>query len=248
MTLDCIIPSTVGAPAFFGAPSEPPQTSSANELLPLLWSGLSQGSLVIAAADIDQHYARLTLRPSSRSAPQRPQLQRAAVALEAVLRGTPQKVIAMEQGVAFSTLSVGLRTATARMGLRTRFLRVPLGLPLLVQAVANPGLVSARVEGSLPSVGRVCTVVLQRTEPALVGVLSPSELAVASYVLEGLNYERIAVLRSAALRTIANQISAIGRKLNVRGRFDLLRASVECRRSAVSVTSESIPRMTPSAA
>jgi DNA-binding NarL/FixJ family response regulator len=229
MTLDCLATSSLDASVLFGPASESTRIATADALLPLLWAGLKRGTFVVKDADTDRDCARLTLRSSGRAPHPRLGFDAESVAVDAVLRGSSQKEVAMEHGVAFSTLALNLRNATERMGLRARFSRVPLALPLLAQAVAHPGLIWARLYGDLPTANECCTVVFERTESAFEDALSFCELAVARSLLEGKSYEEISAERGTSLRTIANQVCSVGRKLQVRGRFDLLRASVERR-------------------
>ncbi|HLK36962.1 MAG TPA: helix-turn-helix transcriptional regulator [Polyangiaceae bacterium] len=56
---------------------------------------------------------------------------------------------------------------------------------------------------------------------APLGSLSASERCVAELVLEGRSNNEIAGLRSTSVRTVANQIAAVFRKLNVRSRREL---------------------------
>jgi len=240
MTLECFATSTLDASVLFGPASETTRLATVSTLLPLLWSGLKRGAFVVTENSTDPHCARLTLRSSGRPPQLRLGFDRASIALDAVLRGSSQKAVAMDHGVAFSTLALILRNATERMGLRGRFLRIPLALPLLAQAVAHPGLVAARIHGDLPSADEYCTIVFERTESAFKAALSPCELAIAACLLEGKSYQEISAERGISMRTIANQVCAVGRKLQVRGRFDLLRASVERRAPTIPVPAPSV--------
>src|SRR5689334_9857938 len=51
--------------------------------------------------------------------------------------------------------------------------------------------------------------------------LTPAEIEVAEDALAGLNNAQIASKRGSAVRTVANQLAAIYRKLNVRSRLEL---------------------------
>jgi DNA-binding NarL/FixJ family response regulator len=52
-------------------------------------------------------------------------------------------------------------------------------------------------------------------------VLTPAEAAVAEDALAGLDNTQIALKRGAAVRTVANQLASIYRKLEVRSRLEL---------------------------
>ncbi|HEX6271771.1 MAG TPA: LuxR C-terminal-related transcriptional regulator [Polyangiaceae bacterium] len=200
--------------------------AGADDLLPLIWSSLKRGSLVVHDNGIDAERAWLVLeRPECVQS-----LRRAGLGdrtLDSVLLGRPQKLVAIEQGVSFSTLAVALKNSIARMNVGGCPSRVPLALPLLAHAVARRGALRASVAGHFPTrAGDRCLVVLERLEAVLRGILSPSEFAVAHRLLEGRGYTEIAEERGASARTIANQICSIGKKLGARGRFDVLRVTV----------------------
>jgi DNA-binding CsgD family transcriptional regulator len=52
--------------------------------------------------------------------------------------------------------------------------------------------------------------------------LTPAELAVALLLLEGKTYEEIAAARRRAVRTIANQVASVFRKLGISSRSQLV--------------------------
>jgi DNA-binding CsgD family transcriptional regulator len=197
-----------------------------DDLLPLLWSSLKRGSLVVHDHGSDAQRAWLVLeRPECIQFPRRAGLGDRT--LDSVLLGRSQKLVAIEHGVSFSTLAVALKSSIARMNVSGCPSRVPLALPLLAHAVARRGTLRAAVVGSFPTrAGERCLLVIERLEAVLRGVLSPSELAVAHRLLEGRGYSEIAEERGASARTIANQICSIGKKLGARGRFDVLRVTV----------------------
>jgi DNA-binding NarL/FixJ family response regulator len=220
--------ATNPAPMVTRALPEVPNTESQSDNLQRLWSGLKNGTLSIIQTDTQQTHVslRLVKRIPSRTARIAP--GRVESIFEAALCGRLQKSIALDFEIASSTVCNSLRIAMHRIGLNMPFTRVPLALPLLAQAARRPHLVSAEVYGDLPEEpGSVCMVHLGRTDPRLANALGPCELAVASLLLEGKSYKEIHCLRRTAVRTIANQLGAVGSKFGTRGRFDLLRASLD---------------------
>jgi DNA-binding NarL/FixJ family response regulator len=62
----------------------------------------------------------------------------------------------------------------------------------------------------------------RRPDAHLAGLLPAAELAVIRRLVEGSSYAEIAAARGTATRTIANQITAVFRRLRVSGRNELL--------------------------
>lgn len=196
--------------------------------LEALWSSMRRGSLVVLHTHTAPDHVAMTLGRRQGAGTPAGGTAADGSMLEAALCGRLQNAIALDSELAASTVASRLRLALERMGVEATLTRVPLALPLLAQAARRPGTVTARTIGHMPE-GLVeqCVLHLNRTESRLAGVLTPAELAVAGLLLEGKSHEEIRALRRASGRTIANQICAVGRKLGTRGRFDLLRASLE---------------------
>lgn len=68
-------------------------------------------------------------------------------------------------------------------------------------------------------------------DPALEEQLSPAEREVARMVIQGLSNAAIATRRGTSVRTVANQVAAILRKLNVDSRRSLMASALVMRRS-----------------
>jgi DNA-binding CsgD family transcriptional regulator len=197
-------------------------------LVAVLWSGLKIGLFRIDWTVTEPSQVAMALKVGDRSPLSSMPMSRGSSMLERVLLGGSQKCAGFEGGVAPSTIALALKVSAARMGLCGRFMRVPLCVPLLAHAARRPGLVSFSLEGGLPrGPGDECVVRLERTEGVLAQELTESEFAVAGALLEGKSYVEIAARRDVSIRTVANQMAAVGKKLGTRGRFDLLRASIE---------------------
>ena len=199
-------------------------SSSLSAALNSVWSGLINGRLTVTGTAISADSATLWVRPreATRNQP------RAARVFENVAGGEAQKVVAIDTGVAPSTVAAMLRSVLDGMGLRCSFSQLPLAIPLLYHATAHPELATLRCEVDCASHKLPGFVVrLRRCEWSVAPELSESEYQVIRLLLEGHAYRQIASSRRTAVRTIANQISAAYKKLGVNSRFDLLRSAVE---------------------
>jgi DNA-binding NarL/FixJ family response regulator len=77
---------------------------------------------------------------------------------------------------------------------------------------------------SLESDGRrYVALALPALDPRLLEGLSSAEREVATHHAAGATYCQIALRRSTSPRTVANQIASLSKKLDVHGRFDLIR-------------------------
>lgn len=143
--------------------------------------------------------------------------------LESVLSGLRQKNVAMDLELAPSTVALNSRLGLESLGVVGKPSRAHPLLMLAARAAAEPAQLSARLAHL--SVGRdteLRVIGAARSDRALVGVLPPAELAVIGSLIEGLTYQEIARARGTSTRTIANQISAVFRRLRVSGRNELV--------------------------
>lgn len=198
-----------------------------------LWLGLLNGTFVVTDATTTNRSATLALRARSTPLPAPSRTSTPARMLETVLRGKMQKVIAIDYRVSASAVSTRLRQITNGMGLRCDPSHLPLAVVLLAHAVERAELVEQVREGERVDGGPATFVIeLKRCDALLASKLSRSEFDVARKLLEGCTYRTIARDRVTSVRTIANQASAIFRKLGVTGRFSLLRTLLDTTRQA----------------
>jgi DNA-binding NarL/FixJ family response regulator len=111
-----------------------------------------------------------------------------------LMEGASDKSIALELGVALSTVSTFTRRVRRKLGCRP-------GEELLLLSRTRPSNMARRL--------------------ALFELLTASECEVASELLVGLSYAEIAERRRVSLRTVASQCAAIFRKCGVSGRREL---------------------------
>lgn len=188
--------------------------------LPLLWRELTRGLCKVVDGFFTHDRCVLLTSPTESA---RPIEGRRLRIVEAVLCGVGQKNIAVELQVAPSTVALNARLALESLGLQSRPSRVhPL---LMLSAWAACGQAAQHV-GALsylgPEHGSLRVISIRRPDLVLAARLPPAELAVVRTLIEGESYENIAKLRGTSTRTIANQITAVFRRLKVSGRSELL--------------------------
>jgi DNA-binding NarL/FixJ family response regulator len=143
--------------------------------------------------------------------------------VEAILCGVGQKSIAIELGLAPSTVALNARLGLESLGVWSKPSRVhPL---LMSSAVAACEQISGDVAALSylgPEHGSLRVLSIRRPDDMLAARLPPAELAVIRGLIEGVSYVQIAKRRGTSTRTIANQITAVFRRLKVSGRSELL--------------------------
>jgi len=141
-----------------------------------------------------------------------------------MLIGETQKVVASAAERSVSTVAAASRHSLSLLGLDCGLLYVPYLLVRAAHVASGVALRPSEVARTDP--GLACHVRVERPDLFLRAVLSEVEREVAGLVLEGYANDTIARRRKVSVRTIANQISSIFRKLEVSGRNELLCALV----------------------
>jgi DNA-binding NarL/FixJ family response regulator len=146
---------------------------------------------------------------------------------ERVLGGRSQKQVSEELGVSPSQIAGALRETLKAMGFSCAPSSVPLQLKLAYRAAS----LGRSVEGRLSRFhwqGKTYEVIsVARIEQKLEARLNGAEYQVLRLVFEGCSVEQIAARRAASVRTVANQVSSIFRKLNVTSRSELCQLVVD---------------------
>jgi DNA-binding NarL/FixJ family response regulator len=162
----------------------------------------------------------LLLEPLCRPAPRRERevLRRASL-------GGSGKVIALEFGLSFSTVSHHLTRGLARRGFESR--AELLAIAALADASAHPG----RQAGSVGARNHGMSEVVIDGKPKIiawfahaapeVSLLTPAERAVVDAAVLGNSNAEIARQRGASPHTVANQLASAYRKLRVGARWEL---------------------------
>lgn len=190
--------------------------------LPSVWPELISGRarIVDSGATQAQHYVQLAISGAG-AEPNKLSARQVSV-FERVLLGEAPKVVAMELGYSISTVASDVGVCLRAMGLTGRSHGIPGLLVLALHALRGrarcPGV---RIE-RLPGESQDFQVTSSRLELPLRDRLRPSELGVVALLIEGKSYAEIARLRQTSVRTTANQVGSVYRKLQVSGRIALL--------------------------
>lgn len=140
--------------------------------------------------------------------------------IELLVRGVSQKVVAIDFGIAASTVSMHTRAGLARLGLRCSVSRLPLLINLVVMAGLHPDrFTNARL--SEPRRG-LLLVSMAWPKESLLLPLSGSERQVIELLIAGLSNWEISEHRGTSPRTVANQLAACFAKLRLSGRTQLM--------------------------
>jgi DNA-binding NarL/FixJ family response regulator len=192
--------------------------SSATSVLQL-WRDLTGGHNRVADGFFTSDRCYLLLAPVSAQA--RPLEARRLAILEAVLRGASQKCIAIDHRLAPSTVALHAKLALENLGVMDRPSRTHPLLMRIARSASKHG--EARCSNLYLDAEREYRVVsMARPEQPLRSVLPSAEFEVIQSLVEGLSYQDIAERRDTSARTVANQISAVFRRLQVSGRNALV--------------------------
>jgi DNA-binding NarL/FixJ family response regulator len=197
-------------------------TATTEISLALLWCELSRGVSRVVDGFFSDERCYLVLSIKTRNAPTPIEGRRLEI-LEAVLSGMRQKNIAMELKLAPSTVALNSRLALENLGVPGKPSRAHPLLMLAARAAAEPKLVLARwstLAGA--DDGELRIISMPRPDFALDNLLPSAELAVIRSLVEGKSYQEIGRERGTSTRTVANQISAVFRRLHVSGRNELV--------------------------
>jgi DNA-binding NarL/FixJ family response regulator len=184
------------------------------------WQRLAQGTLFVVDDffEGERCYLVLEAKPASHGVE-----GRRLDILVAVLSGLRQKNIAIDLGLAPSTIALNSRLALQSLGLSCRPSRAHPLVMLAASSGREPSLTVARCATLKTAEGQELLVVgMPRPDRHLTTLLPSAELAVIRSLVEGLSYEEIAQQRGTSTRTIANQITAVFRRLRVSGRNELV--------------------------
>jgi DNA-binding NarL/FixJ family response regulator len=190
--------------------------------LALIWRELVGGSCRVNDSFFTEERCYLVLTPTL-GAERAPIEGRRRDILESVLCGLGQKNIAMDLKLAPSTIALNARLGLVSMGIYCKPSRVH---PLLMLAAkcSNPRTtqLAARLSFIQHDSEQLRVIAMPRPDRRLTTALPPAELAVVRMLIEGRCYAEIATGRGTSVRTIANQITAVFRRMRVSGRGELL--------------------------
>jgi DNA-binding NarL/FixJ family response regulator len=189
--------------------------------LSLTWRELVQGLRMVVGTFFTDRRCGVLLVPTMHSADS-PLVGRRLEILEGILNGEGQKRIAIELGVAPSTVSMNARLALEGLGATDRATCVHPILMLAATASRQHWLTAGSLSFVRQEQRDVQVIGIGRPDLRLADVLPAAEYDVVRSRIEGLSYADIAKLRGTSERTIANQIAAVFKRMRVSGRSELL--------------------------
>jgi DNA-binding CsgD family transcriptional regulator len=189
--------------------------------LALLWATLTSGECFV----LDSHYSEKEcfLVVERRRQPLGRCLVNTRVALlERILLGQSQKAVAIDFALAVSTVALACSDCLRVMGRNHLSSRVPVLLVMAAHAAHGIKLAPARAQRVARGHSEHWVLSVKRPDSKLPADLTQAEEAVTRLLVEGHPHARIAELRLASPRTIANQLASAFRKLGISGRAELL--------------------------
>jgi len=174
---------------------------------------LLRGGLEVLSIGRVDAVCTVTFRPLPRR--RRGLSRKERLIFERLVRGSCQKEIAYDLGVALTTVSAHVRFALQKLGLDNWEAAV------LVVAALEHGVIARDTLGDGTEDGlKILRVDLSGHELAR---LTEAERVVALFALDGCTNAQIATIRHSSPRTVANQVASAFRKLGVRCRLELIR-------------------------
>jgi len=188
-----------------------------------IWRALSKGVLLVRAISAIGPNSIVVLTEQTREATEgSATLSSCHTVFERMLDGTSPKVIADEFALSLPTISMRFSAAAKRLGLPSRVAAVPMCIAELRCADRLNSSATAAVYRIEDGGSRDLYLILPRANAELAQTLSPAELEVCLLFLDGLSHRQIADYRHTSVRTTANQLAAVFRRLKVSGRLELL--------------------------
>jgi len=191
--------------------------------LGLIWEHLTSGTWRVCEEFVTEARLYFVVTPDAppRALPEVELLRR-------TLLGERQKWLALDIERSPSTVTTRLSASLVKMGLAPKPARVPLLLVAAAAAAAGKRtLPRARLTPWCGPDGDALIVSAARLDSHLRALVTPTEWVVARLLIDGLSYREIATSRSCSVRTVANQLASVFRKLRISGRGELLLRAVE---------------------
>ncbi len=186
------------------------------------WRDLARGYYTVADGFFSQERCYLVLVPVAEANAQPVEGRRLEI-VEAVLSGLPQKNVASDFHLAPSTIALNSRLALESLGVTCKPSRAHPLLMLAARLAVESRQGFVRCSSAMSREGNELRVLsTPRPDRYLDKLLPTAELAVIRRLIEGLSYADIAAERHTSTRTIANQITAVFRRLRVSGRNELV--------------------------
>jgi DNA-binding NarL/FixJ family response regulator len=187
-----------------------------------VWSSLINGNEVVSGCFFTDTRCGLVLaaRNSRTAARAGPVTESQRLVVEQVLRGVCQGAIAIELGVAPSTVALRAKKGLARLGVHTRPLQAHPLLMLAASVATIPASTPHATEE--PGIAQTRVIAVPRPELCLSRTMPRAQFETIALLVEGRTYASIAQRRRTATRTTANQLASAFHTLRVSGRLQLI--------------------------
>jgi DNA-binding NarL/FixJ family response regulator len=136
--------------------------------------------------------------------------------LERVALGQSNKFVSYELGISQSCVSAYISSARRKLGVRSRTELVQL------MQFGSVAAIEPRAEGFCVEAGESVVLRVVREPSATPASLTSSERFIFRAILDGLSNAEIALRRGRSLRTVANQVASLFRKLAISSRAELV--------------------------
>ena len=188
-----------------------------------LWRQLARGTSRVVDGFFSEDHCYLLVCLKTEAAEAGPTEARRMAILEAVLNAGQQTSVAIDLELAPSTVAMSARLALESFGVSCKPSRAHPILMLAVWAANESMAARARCSTLIGQDDRELRVIaVSRPERCLPAGLPSAERAIIRCLVEGLCHEEIARRRGTSSRTIANQIGAVFRRLQLSGRNELV--------------------------
>lgn len=189
-----------------------------------LWHALAGGRAKVVDTFVTQDRCYLLLRSAQLrlSRPHARGVDKFDVLARTLLAGS-QKSVAIDLGLAASSITQLTKDALASMGFDCRTSQTPCILVMAAHAAQRRRHEPCRSSRISSETGELRVVSVMRCDLTIARLLPPAECVVTRLLVEGRRRTEIARLRQTSERTVANQLGAAFRRLRASGRLDLIR-------------------------
>ncbi|HEX6274873.1 MAG TPA: helix-turn-helix transcriptional regulator [Polyangiaceae bacterium] len=206
------------------APESSPRPARRNDPVAALWRSLTNGRLCVVETFMAGGCCCAITEERTPASDVHALTDREIVLLHRTFQTETQKVLAAGFDLSVAAISQLLGGALQKLGITCRVGCTPL--PIVLAALRYCGVVElpdAYVTTHEEHGRRYVALALPAFDVALLPGLSGAEREVAAHHAAGATYGQIATRRITSPRTVANQIASLSKKLEVHGRFDLIR-------------------------
>jgi DNA-binding NarL/FixJ family response regulator len=189
--------------------------------LALTWRELTRGLSRIAGWFFTPERCGLILAMTDH-APEPALDRRQLQIIEPILCGVGQKTVAINLDLAPSTIAFNARRGLQALGFAGKPSRAHPLLMQIARAASERSLAAGSISFVSSTLGDLQIVGVPRPDWHLIGNTPSAELEVARLFFEGSSYVEIARSRQTALRTVANQLAAVFKRMAVSGRNELV--------------------------